>query len=39
MLELDYPDYYNSTSMLLSMIVWFITPLALAFWRFEKRDI
>ncbi len=36
---IDYPDYYNSTSMLISMIVWFSWPLAIAFWRFEKREI
>jgi Cu-processing system permease protein len=38
-LDLDYPDYYNSTSMFLSMVIWFILPLGLAFWKFEKRDI
>ena len=33
------PDYYNSTNMLISMLAWFFTPLVLAYWRFEKREI
>jgi len=33
------PGYINSNSMLISMIIWFIAPLGLAFWRFEKREI
>lgn len=33
------PGFYNSTNMLISMIIWFVSPLALAFWRFDKKEI
>jgi Cu-processing system permease protein len=33
------PAYFNSSNLLLSMIIWFISPLAIALWKFEKRDI
>lgn len=39
MLGIAPPDFYNSTNMLLSMIIWFISPLVIAFWRFDKREV
>ncbi|MEF8847746.1 MAG: ABC transporter permease subunit [Candidatus Thermoplasmatota archaeon] len=33
------PLYFNSTNMLISMIIWFIAPLLIAFWRFGNKDI
>jgi Cu-processing system permease protein len=38
-IELDVPDYINSTNMFITMCIWLFSFLLISFWRFNKKDI
>ena len=35
----SFPDFFSSGFMIILMILWIVTFLFLAFWRFNKKDI
>jgi len=34
-----YPSFYNSTNMLIALLIWLIVPLILAYWAFKSKDL
>ena len=38
-ISISYPSFYSSGLMILILIIWIVSFLFLAFWRFNKRDI
>lgn len=39
LLTLKTPSFYNSTNMLIALLLWLFIPLILAYWRFKNKDI
>ena len=37
--SVSYPSFYSSGLMILILIIWIVSFLLLAFWRFDRRDI
>ena len=34
-----YPSFYNTTNMLIALLLWMIIPLSLTYWKFRNKDI
>ena len=37
--SLVYPSFYNTTNMLIALLLWMIIPLSLTYWKFRNKDI
>jgi len=39
LIAVEYPSFFNTTNMLITLILWLFIPLILAYWRFKNKDI
>jgi len=39
LIAVKYPSFFNTTNMLITLILWLFIPLILAYWRFKNKDI